>query len=246
LNDFAGEAERMRRAGDAQAAVEMAEAGLVDEPENDLGRIVLALALLDLGDLSCARERLERAFPAEGPVEPVALPLEPVGLGGDVRDDELERAFAEAETNPDEMMSANKVVQQTLENEHVEVPDEAGFAITDSPTYATETMASILEEQGRVGEAEALRRGLVHPGDDPFGDASNLSAVESIDAAGLLDLTGSTSTSGAEWTDAAVGPAHAERLRVLATLEGWLYNLRQQAERDPSELARTTRGSQPS
>ena len=67
MNDFAGEAERMRRAGDAQAAVEMAEAGLVDEPENHLGRIVLALALLDLGDLSCARERLERAFPAEAP-----------------------------------------------------------------------------------------------------------------------------------------------------------------------------------
>ena len=223
----------------------MAEAGLAVEPDNDRGRIVLALALLDLGDLARARERLERAFPAETPVVPVAFPPEAIGLAGELRDDELESAFAEAETNPDEMMSANKVVQQTLENEHVEVP-EAGFAITDSPTYATETMASILEEQGRVGEAEALRRGLVHPGDDPFGDASNLSAVESIDAAGMLDLTGSTSTSGAEWTDAAVGPAHAERLRVLATLEGWLYNLRQQAERDPSELARTTRGSQPS
>ena len=73
-----------------------------------------------------------------------------------------------------------------------------------------------------------------------------LRSYKSTDAAGLLDLAGSTSTSGAEWTDAAVGPAHAERLRVLATLEGWLYNLRQQAERDLSERARTTRGSQPS
>ena len=208
MNEFADEAERMRKAGDPQAAVEMVEAGLAVEPDNDRGRIVLALALLDLGDLARARERLERAFPAETPVVPVAFPPEAIGLAGELSDDELESAFAEAETNPDEMMSANKVVEQTLENEHVDVP-EAGFDITESPTYATETMASILEEQGRVDDARSLRDALIHP-------------------------------------DAELGPTHVERVSVLATLESWLHNLRQNAERDPRDSARTARGPQSS
>jgi hypothetical protein len=49
-----------------------------------------------------------------------------------------------------------------------------------------------------------------------FGDYSNDSILEN--AAGLLD--------------AAVGPDHAKRLQIVATLEGWLHNLKRNAECD--------------
>jgi len=218
VSDFADEAERLRRAGDARAAVETAEAGLADEPDNARGRIVLALALLDLGDPSCAREQLETAFPPARAAASVAGAAEPIGLTGEVGDDELESAFALAETDPDEMMSANKVVEQTLENEHVDVP-EAGFDVTESPTYATETLASILEEQGRVGDAQALREALVRPDRDQQEGG---------------------------WGDADVGPAHAERLRVLSTLESWLHNIRRHAAYELRDRERAARGTQSS
>jgi hypothetical protein len=239
VKDFAVEAERMRRAGDAHAAAEIAEAGLVDEPANDRGRMVLALALLDLGDVPRARQELEMAFLVDTPVAPVIPPPEPIGLGVDLGDDELESAFAEAETNPDEMMSANKVVEQTLESEHVDVP-EAGFDVTGSPTYATETMASLLEEQGRAGDAEALRASLGHPEGDLLDDAENASAIESVAPSGVLDAAESMPASGAGWA-AGLGPDHAERVRIVSTLEGWLHNLRQNEERD-SRVRRSAAG----
>ncbi len=237
MKDFAAEAERTRRAGDAAAAVEIARAGLADEPANDRGRMALALALLELGDLPRARQELEMAFPADTPVAPLIATPEPIGLEGELGDEELESAFARAETNPDEMMSANKVVEQTLENEHVHVP-EAGFDVTDSPTYATETMASLLEEQGREGDAEALRVSLGRPEEDLLGDAANASMIQSVAASGLPDAAESKPASHHEWAElaeAGVGPDHAKRLRVVATLESWLHNLRQNAERDLRE-----------
>ena len=231
MRDFVAEAERTRRAGDAHAAVELAEAGLAAAPQNDRGRVALALALLDLGDLPRARYELERAFEIEPPVTTGIPPRQAIGLGGDLGDDELEHAFAAAETNPDEMMSANKVVEQTLENEQAELP-EAGFDVTESLTYATETMVSLLEEQGRANDAEALREFLVYPEAESCGD----SATEAVAVSGVLDATET------EWGDAGVGPSHARRLRIVATLEGWLLNLRQSAEQDSRERSRVAGG----
>lgn len=237
MKDFATEAERRRRAGDAHAAVEIAEAGLAQAPANDRARMALALALLDLGDLPRARQRLEMAFAALPPPIPTtahfSMPAEPepTALGSDLGDDELESAFAAAETNPDEMMSANRVVEQTLENEHVEAP-EAGFDVTGSATYATETMASLLEEQGRMGEAEVLRHSLATPELALLDDSDNDSTLGGIDTSGALEAAEAFAAPAAGWAEAGVGPDHAERLRIVATLESWLYNLRQNAERD--------------
>ncbi len=238
MKDFAVEAERLRRAGDSLAAIEIAEAGLVDDPANARGRMVLALALLDLGDLPRARRELEMGFPADTPVAPASLTPEPIGLGGDVGDDELDSAFAEAETNPEEMMSANKVVEQTLQNEQVGRP-EAGFNVTGSPVYATETMASLLEEQGRAGDAEAVRESLGRPEEELLGDVEN---IESVAPSGVRPAAESTPLSDARWAEAAgVGPDHAERVRIVTTLEGWLHNLRLNAERD-SQAGRAAGG----
>lgn len=224
----------MRRGGDAGGAVAVAEAGLSEEPGNDRVRMSLALALLDVGDVRRARQALELALPV-----PTPAPA-PAGLGGELGDDELEAALAQAETNPDEMMSANKVVEQTLEDEHVDAP-EAGFDVTGSQTYATETMASLLEEQGRRNEASTLRRGLLSdsPQEHLLQDDENETTLDSLvsaDGSGVLDAAESMPQAmpgaSAAWAAAGVGPDHARSLRIVATLEGWLYNLKQNAERD--------------
>jgi hypothetical protein len=234
VKDFAAEAERKRLAGDAHAAIEIAEAGLADEPANDSARIALALALIDVGDVPRARLALAAAFPqharpAEAPPPVPAEPLEftePAELTGpasasrefadSLDDDELEHAFATAETNPDEMMSANRVVEQTLEDEQVDAP-EAGFEVTDSPTYATESMATLLEEQGRSAQAHAMREALSADFDFPG---------ETEAADGAFGGAQSIPISGSPWDGAGVGPDHANRLRAMATLESWLHNLK--------------------
>lgn len=200
--DFVADAERSRRRGDAHAALEIAEAGLATSPADERGRIALALALIDLGDLPRAREELARALEGAAPAAPQAT----AGFAGDLADDELDSAFAAAETNPDEMMDANRVVQRTLE-QHADVDGAEGdFDLVGHPTYATETMASLLAGQGRAAEADALRASL----------ARSAPAAEDT----------------ARWDETGVGPDHAEQLRIVTTLEGWLHNLRRNAERD--------------
>lgn len=225
--DFAAEAERRRRAGDPQAAVAIAEQGLAEDPANHSGRVALALALMDLGDSQRAREQLEMAVPSAPEEAGALLPTEPEpALGGDLGEDELEIAFAQAETNPDEMLSANKVVEQTLANEHVEVP-EGAFDVTESATYATETMASLLEGQGRTGDAETLRGSFVHSAPGFLDDGT---ARTGSDAAPELEL------------ELDVGADYADRLRIVATLETWLYNLRQGRVRESRESRRSVGG----
>ena len=241
MMDFAAEAERRRRAGDAHAALAIAEEGLAADPANHPGRVALALALLDLGDFQRAREQLEMAVPGAPEAASGMMPSESGSLGDDLGEDELESAFAHAETNPDEMLSANKVVEQTLAHEHVEVP-EVAFDVTESPTYATETMASLLEGQGRVGDAETLRESFVHsePGfleDDYAGAAAGSDVGPGPD----FEFDASPMTA-AEGIGLDVGADHADRVRIVATLESWLYNLRQGGAHESREGRRTAEG----
>lgn len=225
MKDFAAEAESRRSAGDAHAAVDIAERGLALEPGNDRLRMALALALIDLGDLPRARRELSWAL-APSHTDSAHTDSARTDFGDSLGDDELEHAFAHAETDPDEMMSANRVVEQTLENEHVDAP-EVGFDITGSPTYATATMAALLEEQGRSGQAHRLREALEIELDNEstherLGGRGTLDAAEAIDDADASGFGAAQS----DWTGAGVGPDHAHRLRVVATLESWLHNLK--------------------
>ena len=241
MMEFAAEAESRRRAGDAHAAVAIAERGLAADPTNHSGRVALALALLDLGDFQRAREQLEMAVPGVPEAASAPMSAEPGALGGDLGEDELEIAFAHAETNPDEMLSANKVVEQTLAKEHVELP-EAAFDVTESPTYATETMASLLEGQGRAGDAEMLRESFV-PSESGFLSADHDGAATGSDAGPGLDFELDAGLpAAAEGIELDVGADHADRVRIVATLETWLYNLRQGGARESREGRRTAGG----
>ena len=241
MRDFAAEAERKRREGDARAAVALARQGLAADPANSPGRIALALALIDLGDVDGAREQLEAGAPAAA--EPAEAPraLEHGVLGADLGEDELETAFARAETNPDEMLSANKVVEQTLANEQVDVA-EGAFDVTGSSTYATETMATLLEGQGRVGDAEVLRESFVRFESDFLEDDHGDPATEADNPPGRdfqLETAPVSPGAGIELEPEA---GHADRTRIIATLEHWLDNLRQGGAQVPQESRRGAGG----
>ena len=189
--------------------------------------MALALALIDIGDLSRAREELARGL-AQGleHATPPALSATESEFGDSLADDELESAFAEAETNPDEMMSANRVVEQTLSGATFDALD-SDFDVANNPTYATETMASLLADQGRAKEAGALRESLSVLDERPSGEPALLGDLNDV---ATLDSGDSARESGL--LAASVGPDHAKRLQVVATLEGWLHNLRRNAAKD--------------
>jgi hypothetical protein len=191
------EAEAARCAGRPEQARRLAEAGLVDEPYETAGRVVLALACLDLGDADAARRALEGAVAAWSPAAPEALTLdtpadEPFQVLSDpladLAENELERAFDHAESEPVEAWTTNRVAEAALQSVEGGAPEDVRTEEPVSP-FATETVASLYERQGDPERAHAIRRSL-------RGEA------------------------------AAHAPGSDERKRWVSTLERWLDNLR--------------------
>jgi len=201
-------AEAERRAGRPEQARRLVEAGLVEEPYELSGRLVLALACLDLLDVEGARFALEPAVAGWSLDVP-----EPLALGSDegeafavqsdpladLAENELERAFDHAEAEPAEVWTTNRVAEAALravergEPEGVRAvergePEGVRLDEPDSP-FATETVANLLERQGDPGRAQAIRRALTD-----------------------------------EAAEAALAPD--ARKRWVSTLERWLDNLR--------------------
>ncbi len=203
---FPARAEAQRRAGRPDEARRIAEEGLAESPQRLAGRVALALALIDLGEIESAKDELGAVLATE-PGHPVAraawTPLQ--GEAADalpavvaegeaaaesplaaLDEAELEDAFAEAEAEPDEMMTANHVAEAALRA--VEDGGPEGVRLDEDSPFATETVASLLEEQGDAASAEAIRSTLARR--------------------------------------APQAPADFDRERVVATLERWLDNLR--------------------
>ena len=152
------------------------------------------LRLMEQGQIDAARSELEQLVAAEptAPSEPLHFDHESVG------DDELELAFSQAESDPEQMHDVNRVAERVLEAAECEEPFEAEA----HPVFATQTMAELLEGQGdRVGAA-AIRAALHVQA--PAADEM-LVASEALAA------------------DEDSGPVGTQ---TLATLERWLDNVR--------------------
>ena len=191
------DAEAARRAGRPEQARRLAEAGLVEEPYELSGRVVLALACLDLGDASGARRALEPGAARVSSIAPEPLVLEaaedePFHVQSDpladLAENELEHAFERAESEPVEAWTTNRVAEAALQAVEGGEPEGVRAETPDSP-FATETVASLYERQGDPERARAIRRSLQ-------GDAEEGAA------------------------------APDERKRWVGTLERWLDNLR--------------------
>jgi tetratricopeptide (TPR) repeat protein len=158
---FAALAEANRRAGRLEEAERVAREGLRRRPEHVAGRVALALSLLDQGRSDEARSVLERVL-EDVPDHPLAVEAF-AGRGAAGRDpldaladDEIEGAFADAETSVDEMVDAHDVAERALHAADLDAPEGVLAPDTESP-FATRTVADLLERQGHRDEAAALR-----------------------------------------------------------------------------------------
>jgi len=221
-------ADAWRRAGRADEAVRVAREALQHQPESMSVRVALALALLDLGKPGEARGELARAFeasperalgraalervaaqaalrrapPASVQSPPPPAPAQPIELLEEIGGDEFDRAFEAAESEDEGVIDANQVAEQAIRA----VEDGAADDLVSAPEspFATATMAGLLERQGHVGEARAVReRVAARP------DESN----KTMDPA----------------RQTASDAKARDRARILATLERWLENLRRGA-----------------
>ena len=136
---------------------------MTEQIDRIVARVSAALDRLREGDSKGAEQELEGALEHAGPIA----------------DDEIDRAFASAETNPDEMVDANdiaeKAMEATLGPDAMDEPVPS-FAPAQHPTYATETMANLLERQGDADGAEAIRSTLDAP--DPPGPLPEVTAMD--------------------------------------------------------------------
>jgi hypothetical protein len=130
-------------------------------------------------------------------------------------------AFEQAESRPDEMISANRMAEEALLRSDLlcgeeiipEVDDGLGdaaddddFSVDRAPAFRTETMAALLEQQGDASRARAIREELVR---------------------GRPPVAGPEPGAGPGAQRSAGGAGR--RPRILATLETWLGNIQRRS-----------------
>jgi hypothetical protein len=224
--EFPALVDALRRAGQLQEARRVALSGLEHVPDNVAGSVSLGLVMLETGDAEAARRELSRVLEnVPGRIADVEIaaasaapqpPAESMGFEGEeVAADEIERAIDHAESDPEQMLSANDIAVQAMEQAIASEPSEGpplAFSPAEHPTYATETMAGLLERQGERSAAEKIRASIASSGESQVLDAA--AAPEEV--APLA-----TGTEGEQEL--------AGRDKILATLESWLQNLRRGA-----------------
>jgi tetratricopeptide (TPR) repeat protein len=227
---FPNLAEAYRRVGQAERALEIASRGLDGAPERMAGRVALGLALLDVDEADQAREVLSAIF--EDVPQLMALlqhgDLQPEEVQEEIReaagpeplgDDEISLAIDGAEARPDEMIDVNDVAAAALREERLDEP-EVGFAPSDHPAFATATLANLLENQGDIQNAESIRSTLA---DDPLSVvAEELGAEEFVTEGIAADEVPMDAAKAPEPEAELIEP----KARIIATLEGWLDNIR--------------------
>ena len=147
-------------------------------------------------------------------------------LDVDLEQSEIDVAFEQAESRPDEMISANRMAEEALLRSDLlcgeeSIPEVTGpgdalelerdgsgvFEVDHAPAFRTETMAGLLERQGDSDAAQAIRDELLG-GDAPPATIDAAVTPEPAPAPASVD----TGSAGA-------------RTRILTTLEGWLRNI---------------------
>ena len=156
------------------------------------------LELLESGAIDEVRREL-RALMGQSAEGADSLPTG-TEFSDPMSDKELDRAFAEAESETDEMVSANAVAKLAMDQADRSLagqlgPDELGSS------FATESMAELLDQQGNFESARRIRASLAQAAaahDDVLTPAEVLSSVQE----------------------------RPSRQQSLVTLERWLGNLR--------------------
>lgn len=156
------------------------------------------LELLESGAVDAVRLEL-MALVSRSPAGVDALPTG-TEFSDPMSDDELDQAFAEAESQTDDMVSANTVAKIAMDQADRSLAGQLGPEELGS-SFATESMAELLEQQGNVESARRIRASLAQAA------AANDDVLAPAEALCFDEATPS-------------------RQRPLATLERWLGNLR--------------------
>ena len=206
--DYPVLAELLRRAGRLDEAETVVTEGLLAAPDSLAGRCALLLILDDRGRREQLRGRLE-AWTGEAVSERLPDAVPTAGAKAEagaaqpaeappLSEAEFEQAFATAEPELEAMVTPDSVAEEAA----LRVDGSFGShnPLEESPTFATRTMAELLERQGDAAGAARIRAAL----DQRV--ASEASAPEPPEAAPA----------------AGAGPGG----RFIATLERWLGNAR--------------------
>ena len=163
--DFAVVAERQRREGCLDEAERLLRSELGDRPDCAEGALVLALVLLDRNRGEEVRGVLEQW--ANATVRQTETGDSGVSeiFTEHVSDSELESAFDQAETNPEEMFDADAIAQRAMRETESDFSDDL---VSPSSSFATRTVAELLEKQGD-GRGASRIRAIV---DSPVGTES--------------------------------------------------------------------------
>lgn len=165
LPEFAQRAEQRRQAGDADAAERILRAGLAEQPSAD-AVLMLARLLLEQGRGNEALDAIEQyASQTRRPGDDAPAPPPPPGSDADapvvfaeaLSDDELELAFEDAQPESERMVDADSIAQQAIRQTDTDLSGDFG---SPEVSYATETVAGLLETQGDVSTASRLRRAV--------------------------------------------------------------------------------------
>ena len=197
-------AERDRRAGRVDVAV-----ASLGEPTEWPARVVLALARLSDSDTGETRRILEEGLDVwaeevgldsldESPFENIepAFEASASALETPIDNSELERAFAEAEAQTDEMHDVNQVAERVLMSESIGLAALAGDDLVPSDDH--------------VGER-----------DEMLSDVFGMDAAVAPNAT-PTDLSSSPEPFESEQQDASLSPSRGV---VLETLSRWLQNI---------------------
>lgn len=203
-------AERDRRAG----RVEVAVAALGEATEWP-ARAVLALAKLPEFEAAETRRILEEgidAWAAEVGLEPFEEQIESASpeLDSPIDNDELDRAFAEAEAQTDEMHSANHVAARIL---------------MDEPIGLAELGGDLLESAVETNEPIGIDASIHSDMDVDLDANSNTHFDADVDADIDSEMDAARVEDSAPVDAGQAGSLQPKAQEVLATLERWLQNL---------------------
>ncbi len=216
-DDFAARAERLRRAGDPDSALKVARGGLAGDARNTAGRVAAGLALLDLGRVAEARAELEAVVHVaelEGPLL-------------DLAEDELDSAFETAAPEHDEMLDAEGIAMQAVTS--VERDDASLGPELPGEAFRTHAMAQLLEQQGDLAGAEAIRESMRGDSARPTGATGTTLEAEPLvgKAVSPTPTSSADAEAGARAESGEVPRAPRARRRTrVEVLERWLHNVR--------------------
>jgi tetratricopeptide (TPR) repeat protein len=156
---FGALAEVHRRAGRLSEAERVLRDGLMADPSSLEARALLSLVLSDQGRAAEALGELERIAASLLSAQGIAAE------SGALSDAELDHAFAEAETDAEQLIDPNRVAAEAILHADTGAgeglrEDGGDGAFQTGQAFVTETMARLLDRQGDARGAARIRAAL--------------------------------------------------------------------------------------